>query len=112
MGRALGDLEKLLLLALLRRGGIAVGNELLDELEEHAGRTISPGALYNVMHRLETRALVEARVGDETPSRGGRRRKEYRILPAGKQELARSWSRMTSMASGLEDDLARLAEGR
>ena len=109
MGRSLGDLEQLLLLALLRLDGEATGIRLLAELEDRTGRELSPGALYNVMQRLETRGLVSSSVGEESPSRGGRRRKIYRMEPAGSQELAVAWGRVRDMAAGLESQLDALA---
>ena len=42
MGRVLGELEHLLLLALLRAGGDAAGIELRDDLEARTGRSVLP----------------------------------------------------------------------
>ena len=105
MGRSLGDLEQLMLFALLRLGGEASSVDVLEEIEGRAGRAVSPGALYNVMHRLEGRGLVVARTGEETPARGGRRRKRYRLTTEGRRALATAWRQVRNMADGFETDL-------
>ena len=59
--------------------------------EERTGRNVLPGAVYTIMERLRDRGLVASYTGDATPERGGRRRKHYRLLPAGEVTLARAY---------------------
>lgn len=87
---ALGELEQVVLFALAALHGEAHGAAIAIEMEERVGRTAAPGALYTVLDRLEAKGLVESWIGDSSPARGGRRRKVYRLLPAGAQEL-RDW---------------------
>lgn len=103
----LGELEQLLLLALLQRGGDASGIDLREELSTKASRTVSPGAVYTIMERLRERGLVSAYTSEATPVRGGRRRKHYRMEPAGEAVLARAWSEVDRMSEGL---VARLRD--
>lgn len=110
MAGPLGELEQLLLLALLRRGGEASGIDLREELEERIGRTVLPGAVYTIMERMAGRGLVSSFLGDTTPERGGRRRKYYRLEPSGERALARSYRQVARMAEGLDEELARLME--
>lgn len=63
------------------------GAVLRDALEAETGRVISPGALYNTLDRLERRQLVSSRLGDPSPVRGGKRRRHYCLLPAGRVAL-------------------------
>lgn len=111
MGRVLGELEQLLLLALLRLGGEASGIELREELKERTGRDVLPGAVYTIMERCRVRGLVSSYTGETTPERGGRRRKYYRLEPAGERSVARSLEQVRSMAEGLEPRLRRLLRG-
>ncbi len=105
----LGDLEQVALLALVRIPDEAHGAALAREIEERTGRRVSPGALYTVMDRLQTKGFVEGRIGDSTPERGGRRRKVYRLTPLGAREL-RSWYRgIQEIASGVMPRLDELA---
>jgi PadR family transcriptional regulator PadR len=110
MGRVLGELEQLLLLGLLRSGGDAAGIELRDDLEARTGRSVLPGAVYTIMERLRDRGLVSTYTSEATPERGGRRRKHYRLLPAGEVALARAYGQVAAMAEGVEDHLRSLLE--
>ena len=44
-------------------------------------------AVYITLDRLEVKGLVRSRIGDPTPQRGGRRRKHFVILPAGRRAV-------------------------
>ncbi len=105
----LGGLEQLVLFALLRLGGEGHGPALVVEIEERTGRRVSPGALYTVLERLADKGHVEGWIGESTPERGGRRRKMYRLLPAGAQELLSWYEGIQELASGTTDRLRALA---
>lgn len=109
--RSLGDFEQLLLFAVLRLEDDAYGVAIRRELDERTHRTISAGAVYTALERLESKGLVVSRVGDTTPARGGRRRKYYRLEPAGAEALYRSYDEIRSMADGVAGRLAALASG-
>lgn len=112
MAGALGELEQLLLMALVRRGGQASGIDLREELHERTGRSVLPGAVYTIMERLRGRGLVSSFTSAATPARGGRRRKNYRIEVAGERALARSYRQIERMAEGISDRLHAPAEER
>jgi len=57
----LGEFEHLLLLAVLRLGSDAYGVDIARELEARAGRSVSRGALYTSLDRLEDKGLVAFR---------------------------------------------------
>jgi PadR family transcriptional regulator PadR len=105
--RRLGELEQIVLFALLRHGDGAYTVQLNEEIEKHTGETVSPGALYTTLERLAGRGLVSSWFGEPTPERGGKRKKHYRLEPAGAEVLARSWSVLSSLA---EDQVTRLQE--
>jgi DNA-binding PadR family transcriptional regulator len=107
--RSLGDFEQLLLFAILRLGEDAYGATIRQELEERAGRFVSAGAVYTALDRLEAKGLVSSSVGDATPSRGGRRKKYYRLERIGAESLSQSYAEIQRMASGLGRRLADLA---
>lgn len=110
--RSLGDFEQLLLFAILRLEGDAYGVSIRRELEERANRSVSAGAVYTGLERLESKGLVTARVGDTVPVRGGRRRKYYRLEPEGAAALASSYEGIRRMAEGVHARLAALAAGQ
>ena len=101
MSRALGEFEQLILFALVELEEDAYGAAIGREIERRTGRRVSAGAIYTALDRLMTRSLVTAEVGEPTPERGGRRRKYYRLEPAGAIELSRSLDLIRSMSEGL-----------
>lgn len=107
---ALGDLEQVILFALARLDGQAHGAAITAEIDARTGRQVSPGALYTVMDRLETKGFVESWIGDSTPDRGGRRRKVYRLQPEGARELQRWYRGIREIAAGVLPRLDELAK--
>jgi PadR family transcriptional regulator PadR len=97
----MGDFEQLVLVALMRLDGEAYGMQVQRELAERLGRTVAVGAVYTTLDRLERKGLVASRMGEPTPERGGRRRKHYRLGPAGKRALATSRHELDRMWDGL-----------
>ena len=108
MAKALGDFEKLILLALLRLEDSAYGAAIREEIQRRTGRDVAIGAVYTALERLERKGFVASRVGDPTPERGGRRKKFYRGSPLGAKALGRSCRAFWSMAEGLKGRLESL----
>ena len=106
MSVRLGRFEELILFALVSLDNEAYGAAIRREIERRTDRTISTGALYTVLDRLETRELVSSWVGDPRPERGGRRRKYYRVEAAGAELLRHSHEELQRMTRGLAGKLA------
>ena len=83
----MGEFEQLVLLAVLRMGNDAYGMEVRSEIEKRTGRDVSYGAVYTALDRLETKGYVAYRMGEPTAERGGRARKYFQVLPAGREAL-------------------------
>jgi len=109
MMRSLGEFEQLLLFAVLRLGDDAYGARIRQEIEERTGRSVSAGAVYTGLDRLEQRGLVASREGEATPVRGGRRKRYYRLEPRGAASLSETWENVTGMANGVLPRLRELA---
>lgn len=105
----LGELEQLLLFAVLRLGDGAYGNAVREEIEARTGRVVSPGAVYTVLDRLEAKELVASEVTAATPARGGRRMRRYWMEPAGARALRDVYAGLRRMAQGLDSRLDALA---
>ena len=91
MGRTdLGDMEHLVLLAILRLGRDAYGIPILDEVAARSGREVSRATVYVALKRLEQKGLVTSRLGDSTPERGGRAKRFFRLKPSGLKALRES----------------------
>lgn len=99
----LGELEQILLLALLRLGGESYGASVRAEILKTTGRSITPGAIYPTLDRLEARGLLRSALGDPKPERGGRARREFRLTAAGLRELQRSWRQTAALGAGLPE---------
>ena len=101
----LGEFELLLLLALLQARDEVYGVQIRSLIEERTGRTVSPGAVYTALDRLERRKLVSSRLGDPTGQRGGKRKRYYRLQSAGATLLRESRQALTRMARGVSPEL-------
>ena len=110
MGRALGEFEHLILLALVRLGDDAYGVTIKDEIEAQTGREIYVGAVYTALARLQKNGHVASQVGEPTAERGGRRKKFYRLRDSGREALANSQAALRGMAEGIEDELDAITE--
>jgi DNA-binding PadR family transcriptional regulator len=105
----LGEFEQLILFSVLHLGDDAYGVAIRESIEERTGRTVSSGAIYTTLGRLEERGLVTARIGEPTPG-PGRPRKYYRLEPAGARVLMEAYETMQAMAGGLIPRLTELAQ--
>ena len=66
---ALGELETLILLAILRLGE-TYGVPVRDEIENRAGKRLTRGAVYTALARLEKKGYLDSTIGPPTPVRG------------------------------------------
>ena len=102
----LGELEQIVLLALIRLGDNAYGVPIRQEIERRTQRSLSIGALYRTLERLEDKGFVSSRTGDPTPERGGRAKRFFRAQPPGLRVLRRTRDALDMMWEGL--DLKRI----
>lgn len=98
-----GELEQLVLLALLQLGPGAYGAEVRRELRDRAGREVSPGTIYPTLDRLERKGLVSSVMSDPIPERGGRRRRTYVVLAEGREAVRRAWWEFHAMSRDLDE---------
>ena len=97
----LGELEQLVLLAILRSGPEAYGVSIGRVLHEETGRALTLATVHKTLSRLEEKGLVTSRMGEPTRQRGGRRRRHYAITPAGRRELTKALATLRRLARGL-----------
>ena len=103
----LGDMEHLVLLAILRLGTDAYGIPILDEVSARSGRDVSRATVYVALKRLEQKGLVTSRLGDSTPERGGRAKRFFKLKPSGLKALRES----REMFLGLWRDYESVLDG-
>ncbi|HJU75506.1 MAG TPA: PadR family transcriptional regulator [Gemmatimonadaceae bacterium] len=105
MAAPLGELEQVVLLALMRLGEDGFGVGVQHEIEGNTQRRVALGAIYTTLARLEQKGLIASRVGEPTARRGGRRKKLYRVLPKGKRALVTSIETLHALTRGLAPSL-------
>jgi len=103
----LGELEQMVLLAILRLDDKAFGTNVLGELNRRVQRRVSRGALYVTLDRLEEKGMLTSKLGDPTPRRGGRPRRYMTVTPTGVAALRRSRAAWINLWEGLDSVLER-----
>ena len=99
-----GTLE-LLVLRLLRAGPLN-GWDIMQRIRVASGEVLSvtPGALYPALHRLEERGLISAEWGGSV---NNRRAKFYELTPSGRRQLEaerETWERFTGAVDAILRD--------
>jgi PadR family transcriptional regulator PadR len=100
-----GEFELLVLMAILRLRGEAYGVTIREELERETSRTLTLGAVYKTVGRLEGKGYLRTRVAPPTHERGGRRKKMYQLTAAGLAAVRRSLADLRHLAQGLDPEL-------
>ena len=91
MGRnLLGELEHLILVAILHLADRAYGAAVIDEIETRTGQELSRAVSYIALQRLERKGLISGRDGERTPERGGRPRRYFTLTELGQTRLEAS----------------------
>lgn len=102
MSESLGEIEELVLLAILRLGDEAYGVPIIAEIEARTGRSVAPAAVYVALRRLRKKGLVTSWTSEPEPVQGGRSRRYFAVAEDGVELLARSRRAMLSMWDGLQ----------
>jgi len=103
----LGELEQIVLLVVLQLGADAQAIAIRDALLERAGRRLTRGALYRTLERLTEKGMLDWKVGDSTPERGGLPRRDFRVTRSGLVALRATRRTLLDLWSGLDHVLDR-----
>ena len=96
----LGEVEQLVLLAMLRLEGDAYAVPIRDVIERDAGVALARGSIYITLDRLERKGMVESRMSEPTPEPGGKARRVFRIRPSGVAALRSARRAVDRLAAG------------
>jgi DNA-binding PadR family transcriptional regulator len=102
---SLGELEHLILVAILRLGKDAYGAGIIQEIETQTGRDLSHAATYIALQRLEAKGLVGSRLARGTTERGGRAKAIFALTAFGRTRLRESAAALFTMWGGLDPAL-------
>ena len=100
-----GEFELLTMLAIAQLADEAYGVTIRDVLETRTSRTVTLGAVYKTLGRLESKGLLDVETAPPTGERGGRRKKLYRLSVVGRDAVRGSLSDLRSLTEGLEPEL-------
>lgn len=98
---SLGEFEQLVLLAVLRLEQRARAADVRREIETHADRKVSRGALYATLDRLENKGFLTWETEDATPARGGIPRRRFLVTEPGIVALRASQDAILRLSRGL-----------
>lgn len=98
----LGELEEMILLAILHLGDEAYGVPIIREIERRTGREVAPPPVYVALRRLRTRGLLRSWMSKPEPVQGGRARRYFAVAEPGLDLLARARRRRLAMWDGLQ----------
>jgi len=88
---SVGQFEQLVLTAILSLRDDAYGVTIHEKVAELAvPKSISLGAVYVTLDRLEDKGFVASRLSDPTPERGGRAKRVYHLEALGERALQES----------------------
>ena len=104
-GEYLGELEIIVLSAVLRVGEEPYGMQIYDEIVKTTGRDMAVPSVYVTLSRMEKKGLLTSSLGEPQPTPGGKARKLYRITDAGRHALENSRRLFADIFEGLPDKL-------
>lgn len=101
----LGELEHLLLLAILQCGDDAYTVPIRQVLADRSRRRIARGALYTSLDRLEAKGLLASQLGEPLAIRGGRARRYFTVTASGLEAVRAARAAVASLSQGLDSVL-------
>jgi DNA-binding PadR family transcriptional regulator len=83
----LGELEQLVMLAVLRLGRDAYAVSIRDLIELRTGLRLNRGSVYVTLDRLDRKGYLSSQFGDPTPERGGKAKRLFELTASGRRAL-------------------------
>jgi len=81
--------EEFVLLAVLYLQEEAYGVAIRDRLRKMTGQSWAFGAVFVTLNRLEKKRMLDSRLADPSPRRGGKSKRIYSLTLDGHEELAK-----------------------
>jgi len=103
--------DEILLLAILRLKDNAYGTTIIREVKERTGKELTFGSLWVSLDSLYKKGLVNKRLADDTPSRGGRKKIYYTLTISGIKALQEAREIQTSLWKGVPRMLKKYQGG-
>ncbi|MGH9621435.1 MAG: PadR family transcriptional regulator [Bryobacteraceae bacterium] len=101
---SLGQFEQLVLTAILALRDDAYGVTIHQKVQELARpKSVSRGAVYVTLDRLEDKGFIASWLSDPTPERGGRAKRCYRLDALGERALQESAITAKRISEGIAE---------
>lgn len=84
---AMGEFEEIVMLTVAILYENAYGITIKEDIETRLKRSVSVGAMRTALNRLEKKGFLSSHFGEATASRGGKRKRYFRVTPEGKKAL-------------------------
>ena len=98
----LGEFELLVLLSILRQAESPYANRVREDLEKHAGRNVTRGALYRTIDRLTEKGfLVWELEPSDVPERGGHPMRRLGVTETGLEAARQARDVLVTFFDGL-----------
>jgi PadR family transcriptional regulator, regulatory protein PadR len=97
----LGQLELMVLLAVIRPSQESYGVQISREIAQKSGREVALASVYAALERLEKKGLVSSSLGLPSPERGGKARTYFQPTELGVAEARDAQRTLQKLASGL-----------
>lgn len=98
----LGEFEQMVLLAVLQRDDQAFGLEVRRELERRADRSVSRGAFYTTLDRLEKKGYLTWEEATPPNTRRNAPQRRFSVTPEGMAALRQCREALMNLWSGIE----------
>ena len=96
----LGEVEHLVLIAVLRLGADGYAVPIRDLISSEAGVELSRGTVYVTLERLERKGYVTSWFSDPQAVRGGKARRLFQMKPAGLDAVRASKQAVDRLSAG------------
>jgi len=97
----LGQLELMVLLAVMRPAREAYGVLISRDIAEKSGREVALASVYAALERLEKKGFITSSLGEPTAERGGKARTYFKPTPAGIKEAREAHGTLRRLCAGL-----------
>ena len=101
----LGELEQMVLLAVLRIGPESTAGAVREELAAQTGRHVARGAVYITLDRLVNKGYLDSHLVSAAPERRGRPARLFDLREEGRAALRTSRDALVNLWSGVESAL-------
>ena len=101
----LGQLELMVLLAVIQLYEKAYGVSIARAIEEGSGRQVALASIYAALERLENKGLITSMLGEPTAERGGKARTFFKASATGLKEAREAHAtlmRLSARVPGLK----------